>query len=147
MEKNSNSIKDANESDNFFFQLLGFIHLCHDNVKAAAAAVPNSPSKSESSSSFELDIEGQAVRMSWCRRAAHAAALLRRKTDHGAKTIWDTMWKFLFSLHIAKTILILFMNEHKGIHLRTKRILLEPVWNKRHCLWKMSTDFLLMIRT
>ena len=90
--KNSNSIKDANESDNFFFQLLGFIHLCHDNVKAAAAAaVPNSPSKSENSSSFELDIEGQAVRMSWCRRAAHAAALLRRKTDHGAKTIWDTM--------------------------------------------------------
>ena len=72
MEKNSNSIKDANESDNFFFQLLGFIHLCHDNVKAAAAAVPNSLSKSESSNSFELDIEGQAVRMSWCRRAAHA---------------------------------------------------------------------------
>jgi hypothetical protein len=88
--------------------------------------------------SFELDIEGQAVRMSWCRRAAHAAALLRRKTDHGAKTIWDTMWKFLFSLHIAKTILILFMNEPKRIHLRTKRLLLEPVWNKRHCIWKMS---------
>ena len=75
----------------FFFQLLGFIHLCHDNVKAAAAAVLNSPSKAENSSSFELDIEGQAVRMSWCRRAAHATALLRRKTDHGAKTIWDTM--------------------------------------------------------